>query len=211
MSAYQKSLDLNLTGESAVIVDVLKTLTVRPILVADIIQWFDDENLGELDPIANAWTGSLVDLVLNPATPIEIATGIRDLFKHLAKRTSVSIESNLPTWSVKIYGLIQALIYMQSITEEQVGKFYALGGGLAFPDITVDQFNLQKQEAILVQATIEANEAKENIINSSIGLINDFAASLTVLVRNADPLLTNDQIRDLLIGTWNTLVEASED
>ena len=210
MTAYQKSLALNLIGESAAIVDVLKTLTVRPILVADVIQWFDDENLGELDPIANAWTGSVVDLVLNPATPIEIATGIRDLFKHLAKRTSVSIESNLPTWSVKIYGLIQALVYMQSITEEQVGKFYALGGGLEFPNITVDQFNLQKQDAISAQAAIEANEARENSINLSIGLINDFAAALTVSVRNADPLLTKEDIGNLLLNTWDTTVENSE-
>ena len=211
MNAYEKSLQLNLSGTSQEIVDILKTITVRAISVADVIQWFDDENLGELDPIANAWTGSLVDLVLNPSTPAEIATGIRDLFKHLAKRTSVSIESNLPNWSVKIYGLIQALIYIGSITEEQVDKFYELGGGLAFSNVTVDQYNLQKQEAIIEQATSDENLARENIINDSIGLVNDLAATITVAIRNADPVLTNEDIQNLLVSTWNSIVEASEE
>lgn len=147
MNAYEKAQSLGLTGETTEIVAKLQTLTAGPIPVANVLQWFDEQGLGELDPIENSWVGTLVDLVRNPQTPSPVSSGLRKLFAHLAKRTSQTVDTTDLSYSVEVFALLGALIQMGVVTAEQRDSFYALDGGRPYKDLSVEQFAAQKQAA----------------------------------------------------------------
>lgn len=149
MNGYEKAVSLGLTGTDAEIVAKLQTLTAGPIPIANVLQWFDEQNLAELDPIDNAWVGSLVNVVKNPATPAPLAAGLRKLFVHLAKRTSQTVDTTDLTFAVEVWTLLGYLIQMGVVTSEQRDSFYLLDGGRPYKDLTVEQFDEQRQAAEL--------------------------------------------------------------
>lgn len=162
MNAYEKAIALGLAGEPSEIVAKLQTLTVGPIPVANVLQWFDEQNLGELDAIENAWVGTLVDVVRNPQTPSPVAAGVRKLFAHLAKRTSQTVDTTDLSYSVEVFALLGALIQMGVVTVEQRDSFYALDGGRPYKDLTVEQFAEQKITAELLALKTAALDLVQN-------------------------------------------------
>jgi hypothetical protein len=161
MSAYSKSVQLALGGTDAEKVAVLQTLTSGPIPVSEVIQFFDEQNLAELDPIDNAWVGSLIDVVRNENTPAELVAGLRALFVHLAKRTSQTVDTTIPMIAVQTWTLLSALVQMQVVTTAQRDAFYALDGGRPFADLTVEQFTSQREAAEAADAAAQAAEASQ--------------------------------------------------
>jgi hypothetical protein len=156
MNGYQKSQSLSLTGTDAEIVAKLQTLTAGPIPIANVLQWFDEQNLAELDPIENAWVGTLVSVVKNPATPAPLAAGLRRLFVHLAKRTSQTVDTTDLTFAVEVWTLLGYLIQMGVVTSQQRDSFYLLDGGRPYKDLTVQQFAAQRADA-------EAEQVRQSI------------------------------------------------
>jgi len=152
MDGYQKAQSLSLTGTDAEIVAKLQTLTSGPIPIANVLQWFDEQNLAELDPIENAWVGTLVSVVKNPATPAPLAAGLRKLFVHLAKRTSQTVDTTDLTFAVEVWALLGFLIQMGVVTTEQRDLFYLLDGGRPYKDLTDVQFAAQRTAAKAEQA-----------------------------------------------------------
>lgn len=158
MNAYQKAQQLGLTGEPDKIVAVLNTLTTGPIPVANVTQFFDEQDFAEFDPLANSYVGSLVDLAKNPATPAPVVAGLKKLFTHLAKRTSEYVDTTDPRYSTDTFALLSVLIQMGVVTAEQRDAFYALDGGRPYADLTVEQYALEKAayDADQAQATATA-------------------------------------------------------
>jgi hypothetical protein len=178
VSAYSKSVQLGLGGTDAEKVAVLRTLTSGPIPVSEVIQFFDEQNLAELDPIDNAWVGSLIDVVKNENTPAELVAGLRALFVHLAKRTSQTVDTTVPTIAVQTGTLLSAIVQMQVVTTEQRDAFYALGGGRPFADLTVETLTAQREaaeaEAAADSAKAAADSAKADLEAVADGLYAAF-------------------------------------
>lgn len=152
MNGYEKALALNLTGSDSEIVAKLQTLTSGPIPIANVLQWFDEQNLAELDPIDNAWVGSLVDVVKNPQTPAPLVAGLRKLFVHLAKRTSQTVDTTDLTFAVEVWTLLGYLIQMGVVTTSQRDLFYLLDGGRPYKDLTDVEFAAQRTQYQAAQA-----------------------------------------------------------
>ncbi len=161
MNGYQKAHALNLTGTDAEIVAKLQTLTAGPIPIANVLQWFDEQNLAELDPIDNAWVGSLVSVVKNPATPAPLAAGLRKLFVHLAKRTSQTVDTTDLTFAIEVWTLLGYLIQMGVVTTQQRDSFYLLDGGRPYKDLTVQEFEAQRDAAA---AEVTAHEFRSEVV-----------------------------------------------
>lgn len=164
MNAYEKSIALGLTGTDAEQVAILQSITRGPISVANVIQYFDEQDLGELDPIDNAWTGTLVDIIRNDQMPLELRSGLRDLFKHLAKRTSETVDTTDPTVALQTATLLGVLIQIGIITTEQRDAFYALDSGRPYKELTVEQFSQQQTEAEAVAAKVAIVDAGREVI-----------------------------------------------
>jgi hypothetical protein len=187
MNAYEKSVALELTGTDAEQVAILQTLTAGPIPVGNVLQWFDEQNLGELDPIENRWVGSLVDLVRNLQTPLPVSGGLRKLFAHLAKRTSQIIDTTDLSYSVDLFALLGALIEMGVMTVEQRDSFYALDGGRPYKDLTAEQFAAQRT------AAAEATQLADDIdaLNSDwTAILNEGGINVALAAGDRDGLKT---------------------
>ena len=172
MNAFEKAVSLGLTGTDAEIVGKLQTLTAGPIPIANVLQWFDDQNLAELDPIDNAWVGSLVSVVKNPATPAPLAAGLRKLFVHLAKRTSQTVDTTDLTFAVEVWTLLGYLIQMGVVTTGQRDSFYLLDGGRPYKDLTVEEFDAQRvaADAAIAQQALASEwaELQNDGINEAV-------------------------------------------
>ena len=181
MNAYEKALEMNLSGEPAEVVAILNAITAGPIPVANVLQYFDEQNLAELDPLADDWVGSLVTVARNQSTPSPIVAGLRKVFVHLAKRTSQTIDTTDPVIAVETLALLGALIQMGVVTTTQRDAFYDLDGGRPYASLTVEQYNELKTAsetaaakadavtAVIVKATAarEAAEAEARIAEST--------------------------------------------
>jgi hypothetical protein len=181
MNAYEKALEMNLSGEPAEVVAILNAITAGPIPVANVLQYFDEQNLAEWDPLADDWVGSLVTVARNQSTPSPIVAGLRKVFVHLAKRTSQTIDTTDPVIAVETLALLGALIQMGVVTTTQRDAFYDLDGGRPYASLTVEQYNELKTAsetaaakadavtAVIVKATAarEAAEAEARIAEST--------------------------------------------
>ena len=136
----------------AEIVAILQTLTVSPISVAKAIHYFDQHNLGAIDPIENTWTGKLVDIARNENMPTELREGLRQLFRHLAKRDSEVVDTTDTTIAVQTANLLVVLVQLGAITTNERDAFYALDGGRPWLDLTVEQYETQAAAAATVAA-----------------------------------------------------------
>jgi hypothetical protein len=169
MNAYEKALEMNLSGEPAEVVAILNAITVCPIPVANVLQYFDEQNLAEWDPLADDWVGSLVTVARNQSTPAPIVAGLRKVFVHLAKRTSQTIDTTDPVIAVETLALLGALIQMGVVTTQQRDAFYQLDGGRPYASLTVEQYNALKtasdtaaeKEAAVTAVIIKASAARE--------------------------------------------------
>jgi hypothetical protein len=142
----------------AEIVAILQTLTVSPIPIARAIHYFDQNDLGAIDPIENTWTGKLVDIARNENMPTELREGLRQLFRHLAKRDSEVVDTTDLTIAVQTANLLVVLVQLGAITTEERDAFYALGGGMPWLDLAVQEYQTQASEYAIEQQTQAAVE-----------------------------------------------------
>jgi hypothetical protein len=155
----------------AEIVAILQTLTVSPIPIARAIHYFDQNDLGAIDPIENTWTGKLVDIARNENMPTELREGLRQLFRHLAKRDSEVVDTTDPTIAVQTANLLVVLVQLGAITTNERDAFYALGGGRPWLGLTVEQYAAQAETA----ATTTANAESIRVKNGWLSEANDAA------------------------------------
>lgn len=166
MSAYQKSIDLGLTGTDAEKVAVLKStgLTARPINRAELIHLLNMR--GMLRKIVGnnsdeKWTGTILnmqDAILAMGTN-EQKDGIRLWFSHVTNPSNQIWDTTIPAFAGAFWQLYQVFAGAELMPSD--ADFVAiaeLGGGWLFADLTAEQFAAQKAaaEAAIAQQALES-------------------------------------------------------
>ena len=204
MNAYETAVAKGLTTEivpgsdpergytPAEIVAILQTLTVSPISVAKAIHYFDQHNLGAIDPIENTWTGKLVEIARNENMPTELREGLRQLFRHLAKRDSEVVDTTDLMIAVQTANLLVVLVQLGAITTNERDAFYALGGGMPWLGLTVEQYAAQAASA----ATVASRQA---IVDTCLATIQATQAAATTRLNNATASLGPEHIDGLTL------------
>ena len=176
----------------AEIVTILQTLTVSPISVAKAIHYFDQHNLGAIDPIENTWTGKLVEIARNENMPLELREGLRQLFRHVAKRDSEVVDTTDLTIAVQTANLLVVLVQLGAITTNERDAFYALGGGRPWLGLTVEQYEAQAAAA----ATVAARQA---IIDTCLAPIQAAHDTAGQRLNNATASLADEHVAELTL------------
>ena len=124
----------NMTNEEAV--DYYSPLTSSPIPCGDLENLLDWAGLAKRNAVSGSWEGNLIDFMLSNAVPA-LSDGLTELFGHLNKPRSQSVESNLQPWGGKMDDLLDGLLAVGQATQLVVDDVVALGGGYAYPDLDV--------------------------------------------------------------------------
>lgn len=124
----------NMTNEEAV--DYYSPLTSSPIPCGDLENLLDWAGLAKRNAVSGSWEGNLIDFMLSNAVPA-LSEGLAELFGHLNKPRSQSIESNMQPWGGKMDDLLDGLLAVGQATQLVVDDVVALGGGYAYPDLDV--------------------------------------------------------------------------
>lgn len=138
---------LNQTAEQ--IADTLSAVTSGPISVSALRFWLRDNGLLYRNVITNALAGSLVSLMAD-GSPFQ--AGLVKLAEHVFDDQSETVATHQPTWALQAAQLLSGLAAAEVVTAEHVSQFYALDGGLLFPDGVTAQ---QVEAAIAAQAATE--------------------------------------------------------
>ena len=159
------------------------TLTLRPVPCGDLENLLGWGGLASRNPVSGAWEGTLVDFMSNPPAGAEaLAEGLEELFSHLNKPRSISVDSNEQPWGGKLVGLCDGLIGVGLIDEALKASVLALGGGLAWPNISVEGLELeQKIEANSAKYAELYNEHLSPVIN---GTDEEIVAALNAMASN---------------------------
>lgn len=123
----------NMTNEEAV--DYHKALTNSPIPCGDLENLLSWAGLAKRDAISGSWEGSLIDFMQGNTVP-SLSKGLSELFSHLNKPRSVSIDSHVQPWAGKMDELLNGLLSVGQITQSVVDDVVALGGGYSYEGIT---------------------------------------------------------------------------
>lgn len=163
MNAYEKSLDLQLTGTDAEKVAILQTLSVSNISSTNVRIWLrQDRDPALLAWDGSAWYGTLQDLQAAGQLTAAMSAGIRELKAVMLEggelRTTIPGPAGR-VWAI-VAGIAQILGGDQSAT---IDSFYALDGGRPYKSLTVATFAGQRADAERLSAAdaLYANRMNE--------------------------------------------------
>jgi hypothetical protein len=148
----------NMTNEEAV--DYYSPLTNSPIPCGDLENLLDWAGLAKRSAVSGSWEGNLIDFMLSNAVPA-LSDGLTELFSHLNKPRSQSVESNLQPWGGKMDDLLDGLLAVGQITQLVADDVIALGGGYANPDLDVAAVQAIRDEEVLRVAEAEAQAIED--------------------------------------------------
>lgn len=180
MNAYEKSIELGLTGTDAEKVAVLQTLSVSNISSTNVRIWLRQDR----DPVllawdGSAWYGTLQDLQTAGQLTPAMSAGIRELKAVMLEggelRTTIPGPAGR-VWAI-VAGIAQILGGDQSAT---IDSFYALDGGRPYKGITAAALAAQRADAERLSA---ADAYYATIMNEHIAPVA------------SDPARTVDSIR----------------
>jgi len=179
-------------------------LTNGPIQSGDLENLLDWKNLANRDAVTGAWQGSLIDVLQNSPVPA-IRDGLGELFSHLNKPHSKTIDTTVQPWASKMSDLIAGLEAVGAITVLTGDHVKDLGGGYAYPDLDVDAVQLIRSEEarrVLDHWAAEADEAAREAVRVKIeryaSLYNTHISSL----------MTGTDASD---ATWVAAIQAMAD
>lgn len=162
MSAYQKSIDLNLEGTDAQKVEILKTLTVSDIPTKSLARLLREESL--LLWTGEKYVGSIQTLVTSQGVNPQFVAGIDELKSVVFGGSAESLLTTVPKWSVKVWSIVSAIIALVPDTAGLIDRVYALDGGRPYKDLTVEQFAAQRTAA---ESIAVKNAALELVVNTA--------------------------------------------
>jgi hypothetical protein len=182
MNGYEKAEQLGLTGTPAEQVAILHTLTVGDINIKAVQRWFRENELWMQGP-SGKMLGALQLAYAHESTPPEAIAGLDYLFATVFGDSAETLQSTNPTWSVKVWQLVQLVVSLVPSATGLVDSFYALEGGRPYKDLTVEQYEQQAADAAAVlarQAIIDAVLAPIRAVRDAAGVrLNNAIASLS--------------------------------
>jgi len=150
--------------------EYLSSKTVNDISASDLENFLSEQGLARRNPITGAWQGSLIDVMSDGGA---LGDALEELFSHLNKPRSVSIETTSSPWAEKASLLISGLFVLGSITEGQASGIYELAGGklydggVSVEDI-VESRNQRNSELADIARKEEINDLYERIFREFI-------------------------------------------
>ena len=139
MNGYEKAVELGLSGTAAEQVAILQTLTVSDINVKAVQRWFRENELLMQGP-ASKMFGALQGAYSHESTPPEAIAGLDYLFATIFGDSAETLQTTNPTWSVKVWQLVQLVVQLVPQATGLVDSFYALEGGRPYKDYTTEQY-----------------------------------------------------------------------
>jgi hypothetical protein len=143
MSAYTKSLQLNLTGTDAEMVAILQVLTVSDIPVKSVRTWFREQNLW-LERSTGGMMGPLQ--IAYESASQQAKDGLDYLYDTVFAGSADYLRTTSPAWAPQVKALVDLVVALSPQTSGLVDSFYALDGGRPWKDLTVEQYAAQKAE-----------------------------------------------------------------
>ena len=137
MSAYAKSLQLNLTGTDAEKVAILQVLTVSDIPVKSVRTWFREQNLW-LERSTGGMMGPLQ--IAYESASQQAKDGLDYLYDTVFARSAEYLRTTSPAWAPQVKALVDLVVALSPQTSGLVDSFYSLDGGRPWKDLTVEQF-----------------------------------------------------------------------
>lgn len=167
----------------------------------------DLENLLEWAGLANrhaisgAWEGSLVDFMNSNAVPA-LSVGLAELFQHLNKPRSMTIDTNVQPWASKMADLLGGLELAGQVTAAVTADVVALAGGY--------------QNELLDEAAVEAIRAA-GIVSEAERLANEaYMVEQNATKSNYDQLYNQHiaplySAKDMTDASWSAALQAMSD
>ena len=149
MNAYEKAIELNITGTDADIAAVVSALTRRDIKIDDAANFFREQGL--LAQGMSGPYGALVDV--HAATEdVELKAALDEIHATVLGRQAPAIRTaTMPTVSQRLSVALGKLSSIPNSSAIATG-FYALGGGLAYAGTTAEQIASQRSAEVAAQA-----------------------------------------------------------
>ena len=167
----------------------------------------DLENLLEWAGLANrhaisgAWEGSLVDFMNSNAVPA-LSVGLAELFQHLNKPRSMTIDTNVQPWASKMADLLGGLELAGQVTAAVTADVVALAGGY--------------QNELLDEAAVEAIRAA-HVVSEAERLANEaYMVEQNAAKSNYDQLYNQHiaplySAKDMTAASWSSALQAMSD
>ena len=172
MSAYQKSIDLGLTGTDAEKVATLKAtgVTSRPIVLSDLLFLLNFR--GMLTKLVSnnsdeKWSGTVLAMKAAIAGDAVATAHVDRWLSHITNPRNTHWDTTDANYAGAFWALSQAVAGgpgMPSV--EDFAAVAALGGGWLFADLTAEQFAAQK-------VTSEASQAQQSLQSEWVAWLNE--------------------------------------
>lgn len=162
MSAYQKSIDLKLTGTDAEKVVALKAtgVTARPIVLSDLLFLLNFR--GMLTKLVSnnsdeKWSGTVLAMKAAIAADPSATSHVDRWLSHITNPRNTHWDTTDAAYSAPFWALSQALAGVQGMpSAADFAAVADLGGGWLFADLTVETFAAQR-------SAVEAVAAKQSL------------------------------------------------
>ncbi len=105
-------------------------ITNYPIPCGDLENLLGWAGKAKRNAVSGAWEGSLIDFMNSNAVPA-LSEGLGELFSHLNKPRSVSVDTNLQPWAGKMADLLAGLEAVGQVDAAFTADVVALSGGYA--------------------------------------------------------------------------------
>ena len=152
-------------------------LTHDPISCGDLENLLEWAGLAKRNSVTGAWEGDLVSIMLDPPLGMEaIAEGLSELFSHLNKPRSVTVDTTSQPWAGKLDDLCNGLKAAGIIDQATHDDVLAFVGGL--------QYNLLDEEGVQAIRDEEARIAEEYRQNEKYGSL--FNVHVSALMRGSN-------------------------
>jgi len=146
MSAYQKTIDLGLTGADAEQVAILQTITTTDILGTRLGKWLGERGLLSWD--GDEWFGTLQDLIISGKITGDSLAGIRQLKAVLVGPRGDGLETTSALWAPIVFQTITGISQVSQDAAAVVESFYEMARGRPYKDLTIEQFAAQRTAAV---------------------------------------------------------------
>lgn len=172
MSAFQKSIDLGLTGTDAEKVAALKAtgVTARPIVLSDLLFLLNFR--GMLTKLVSnnsdeKWSGTVLAMKAAIAGDAVATAHVDRWLAHITNPRNTHWDTTDASYAGTFWALSQAVAGGQGMPSvADFAAVAALGGGWSFADLTVEEFAAQK-------ATSEALQAQQSLQSEWVAWLNE--------------------------------------
>lgn len=172
MSAYQKSIDLGLTGTDAEKVATLKAtgLTARPIVLSELLFLLNFR--GMLTKLVSnnsdeKWSGTVLAMKAAIAADSAATAHVDRWLSHITNPRNTHWDTTDPAYAAPFWAMAQAVAGSPGMpSSADFAAVAELGGGWLFADLTVEQFAEQR-------ATSEALQAQQSLQSEWVAWLNE--------------------------------------